>query len=123
MGAQWARKQLVRQLAKLLNMAKDHEANSLPYGHKYYRALHDKAMELVEEYSKAWSVPVPQLMAELPALEVLRRLSSSTFSTDNDKAKYVVAGIIAIIVLPVTSGAWIATFEVVHHFVLRHFGG
>ena len=115
----WQRRHLIGDLAKLLNMAKAHEANELPIGHKFYLALNEQALARVTEYSVAWNVSVPQLMAELPALEVLRRLANPSFQAGSGKASLIVLGLIA---TPVLAAVAIALFVVVYHFITFHLG-
>jgi len=114
-----ARHALKSDLSKLVSMAKDHEANGLAAGHKYYCLLHKLACQKAEAYADLRGIDKQQLYAELASLEVLRKLA-------NPGAQSAEAGVLAVVLgtflIPIAIGIGSGMVSVGYRWALHIFG-
>ena len=110
---------LKSDLSKLVSMAKDHEANGLAAGHKYYGLLYKLACEKAENYADLRGIDKQQLYAELASLEVLRKLA-------NPGAQSAEAGVLAVVLgtflIPIAIGIGSGMVSVGYRWALHIFG-
>jgi hypothetical protein len=114
-----ARHALKSDLSKLVSMAKDHEANGLAAGHKYYCLLYKLACEKAEDYARLRGIDKQQLYAELASLEVLRKLANPSAQHAKTGALAVVLGIFLI---PIAIGLGSGMVSVGYRWALHIFG-
>ena len=119
----FSRKSTIRKLARIFDIAKDHQANGVPAGHALYKTLYQQALEVAAEYSAEWQLDQATLFAQIPSLPQLRKLADPAVEQAGSKGGIAVLGIIGIVAVPLIIGAWSGLFSVGYRFILHHFGG
>jgi hypothetical protein len=114
-----ARHALKSDLSKLVSMAKDHEANGLAAGHKYYCLLHKLACQKAEAYADLRGIDKQQLYAELASLEVLRKLANP--GAQSAKAGVLVV-VLGVVLIPIAIGLGSGMVAMGYRWALHIFG-
>jgi hypothetical protein len=110
---------LKSDLSKLVSMAKDHEANGLAAGHKYYGLLYKLACEKAENYADLRGIDKQQLYAELASLEVLRKLANP--GAQSAKAGVLVV-VLGVVLIPIAIGLGSGMVAMGYRWALHIFG-
>ena len=110
---------LKSDLSNLVSMAKDHEANGLAAGHKYYCLLHKLACQKAEAYADLRGIDKQQLYAELASLEVLRKLANP--GAQSAKAGVLVV-VLGVVLIPIAIGLGSGMVAMGYRWALHIFG-
>jgi hypothetical protein len=118
-----ARNKLQRTLVRIIQISQDHEANGVPSGDPIYQSLHVKALELCHGYFDRWHLNRDNIEIEIPCMRQLRLAAHPEATITARKAPVAFFGLLAIVALPLITGAWCGLFGVGHAWILRLFGG
>ena len=121
---QWNRNALKRNVARIINICKDHEANDVKSGDPVYVELHRLAGVLCDRYCQKWGVSRKTLEVQLPALRELRLVAHPEgILQQPNKAPLALLGIFACLFIPFLIGVWAGLFGVGQHLMHRMLGG
>jgi hypothetical protein len=110
----WNRNALKRDLARIVNICKDHESNDVKPGDPVYAEL----------YCVKWGVSRGTLEVQLPCLRELRLCAHPEgILAQPNKAPLALLGIFACLFIPFLIGIWTGLFSAGQHLMHRMLGG
>ena len=118
-----ARNKLQRTLSRIIQISQDHESNGVPSGDPIYQSLYAKAMEPCHEYFDTWHLNRNNIEIEIPCMRQLRLAAHPEAVVTARKAPVALAGLIAVVALPLIIGAWCGLFGVGQRWIMHLFGG
>ena len=121
---QWNRNALKRNVARIINICKDHEANDVKSGDPIYVELNRLAGVLCDKYCQKWGVSRKTLEVQLPALRELRLCAyPEGILEQTNKAPLALLGVFACLFIPFLIGIWTGLFGAGQHLMHRMLGG
>ena len=118
-----ARNKLQRELARVIQIAQDHESNNVKPGDPVYQHLYAKALELCQSHFSEWHLKRDDIEIEIPCMRQLRLMAKPEAVVTVRRAPVALLGLVAIVALPLVIGAWCGLFGVGHHWIMHLFGG
>ena len=118
-----ARHKLQRELARVIQIAQDHESNAVKPGDSIYQHLYTKALELCQVHFDTWHLNRDNIEIEIPCMRQLRLMAKPEPVVTARKAPVALLGLVAIVALPLIIGAWTGLFGVGQAWVRHLFGG
>jgi hypothetical protein len=118
-----ARNKLQRTLARVIQIAQDHESNAVKAGDPIYQHLYAKALELCQSHFSEWHLKRDDIEIEIPCMRQLRLMAKPEAVVTVRRAPVALLGLVAIVALPLVVGAWCGLFGVGHHWIMHLFGG
>src|ERR1019366_4821261 len=121
---QWNRNALKRNVSRIINICKDHEANDVKPGDPVFQELNRLAGVLCDKYCQKWGVSRKTLEVQLPALRELRLCAyPEGILEQTNKAPRALLGVFACLFIPFLIGIWTGLFGAGQHLMHRMLGG
>jgi hypothetical protein len=118
-----ARNKLQRTLARIIQISQDHEANGVTPGDPIYQNLYFKALDLCHQYFDRWHLNRDNIEVEIPCMRQLRLAAKPEATITARKAPAALFGLLALVALPLITGAWCGLFGVGQAWIKHLFGG
>lgn len=101
----WKRRQLERDLSKIVDLANGHKESGLPAGNELYKKLLAKAQGEIRAYSESFGVSISEICMGIPAIRDLESLANGENTGTIQK---VLSGFVGVLVLSILVTAFVA---------------